>query len=218
MSLILWKLRFVTTFRGARHWSWYWSRNVQRTSSHHVSLRFFLILSYCIFLCFSYGRLPSYFPAKGGMQCSSCRWQSKNQSITPTLFALTTDIFTMLVVIWQPVKRSYGRKEHRNMSVCNWLFSTAPGPTQSLKEKASSFLNLTYLQSRMSPCVNKTHLFFPTPRVHFPVFVCVFFYLLNFCLKCCKGGNKVTITHLWFGVVREVETLYIFQEVNKTGT
>lgn len=154
------------------------------------------------------------------MQCSSapCRWQSRNQSIKPTLTALTRAVFTMLVVICQPVKRSYGRKKHWNITVYNWLFSIAPGPTQSLEEKASSLLTLTYLQSRMSSCVNKTHLFFPTPRVHFPVFVCVFFYLLNFCLECCKGGNKVIITHLWFGVVREAETICIFQEVNKTGT
>lgn len=142
-----------------------------------------------------------------------CRWQSKNQSIKTTHIALTRDIFTMLFVICQPVKRSYGRKDHRNMSV-----SIDLGPTQPLKGKASFFFTLTYLQSRLSSCVNKTRPFFPTPRVLFPVFVCIYFYLLNFCLECCKGGNKVIITHLWFGVVREVETIKISQEVNMNGT
>ena len=167
----------------------------------------FLILSYYLLLSFTSGVSPSYFPTK--IFCAMLHLphvdDGKNQSIKPVYFALTREIFALLVVICQSVKRLYDRKEHRETSVQCWLFSTALGPTQPLKDATSFFLTHTHTQSKLSSYVNKTHLLFPTPRVYFSVFVCVHFYLLNFCSGCCKGGNKVIVKHLWFEVLREVK-------------
>jgi hypothetical protein len=147
---------FITTFKGARHWSWCWSRYVQSTSPHHVSLRFLSNIILLLTSVFSNSLFPSHFPTQ--RWSIPCRWQSKKSINRTDTHCINEGNVCHVVVIYQPVKRSYGRKVHRNMSVWSWLFCIVLGPTHSLKDKANSFLTLTYLQSRLS-CVNKTRLF-----------------------------------------------------------
>jgi hypothetical protein len=55
---------FITVFTRARHWSLFWTRWIQSTPSHPITLRYILILSFHLRLDLPCGHFPSGFPTK----------------------------------------------------------------------------------------------------------------------------------------------------------